>query len=51
VKEKYTLHATEGRKTNWIAKILRRNCLLEHVTEGKIEGEEKKKKGTQAAIV
>jgi hypothetical protein len=26
------------RKANWIGHILRRNCLLKHVTEGKIEG-------------
>ena len=26
------------RKTNWIGHILRRNCLLKRVTEGKIEG-------------
>jgi hypothetical protein len=24
-------------ETNWICHILRRNCLLKHVTEGKIE--------------
>jgi hypothetical protein len=28
----------KGRKANWIGHILRRNCLLKHVTEGKIEG-------------
>ena len=26
------------RKANWIGHILRRNCLLKHVIEGKIEG-------------
>jgi len=26
------------RKADWIGHILRRNCLLKHVTEGKIEG-------------
>ena len=26
------------RKTNWIGLILRRNCLLQRVTEGKIQG-------------
>jgi hypothetical protein len=26
------------RKTNWIGHILRRNCLLKHVIEGKIAG-------------
>jgi hypothetical protein len=26
------------RKANWIGHILNKNCLLKHVTEGKIEG-------------
>jgi hypothetical protein len=26
------------RKANWICHILRRNCLLKHIIEGKIEG-------------
>jgi hypothetical protein len=26
------------RKANWIGHILRRNCLLKHVIEGKVEG-------------
>ena len=29
------LRTIKGRKANWIGHILRRNCLLEHVTEGK----------------
>jgi hypothetical protein len=32
------LHTTERRKANWIGHILRRNCLLKHVIEGKLEG-------------
>jgi len=32
------LHTRKRRKTNWIFHILRRKCLLKHVTEGKIEG-------------
>ena len=28
-----------GRKANWIGHILRRNCLLKQVIEGKIKGE------------
>jgi hypothetical protein len=30
------LHAMKRRKTNLIGHILRRNCLLKHVNEGKI---------------
>ena len=33
------LHEIRKRKANWIGHILRRNCLLEHVTEGKIKGQ------------
>ena len=33
------LHATRKWKTNWIGHILRRNCLLKQVIEGKIKGE------------
>ena len=32
------LHITKRRKTNWIGHILRRNCLLKHVVEQKVEG-------------
>ena len=32
------LHEIRKRKTNWIVHILRRNCLLQRVTEGKIQG-------------
>ena len=28
----------EGRKANYIGHILRRNCILQHVIEGKAEG-------------
>ena len=39
VKEKINvLHTTKNRKTNRTAHILRGNCLLKHVTVGKIEG-------------
>jgi len=31
-----TVHATKSRKVNWITHILRKNCPLKHVTEGKI---------------
>ena len=32
------LHEIHKRKENWIGHILRRNCLLQRVTEGKIKG-------------
>jgi len=32
------LHEICKRKANWISHILRRNCLLQRVTEGKIQG-------------
>ena len=32
------LHEIRKRKANWIGHILHRNCLLQRVTEGKIEG-------------
>jgi hypothetical protein len=37
-KERNILHTITRRKANWIGHILRRNCLLKHVTAGKIEG-------------
>jgi hypothetical protein len=33
------LHEISKRKANWIGHILRRNCLLRQVIEGKIRGE------------
>ena len=33
------LHEIRKRKANWIGHILRRNYLLQHVTEGKIKGQ------------
>jgi hypothetical protein len=36
--ERNNLHTIKCRKTDWIIHILRRNCLLRHVIEGKIEG-------------
>jgi ribosomal 50S subunit-associated protein YjgA (DUF615 family) len=35
--ERNILHTVKRRKANWIGHILRRNCLLKHVIEGKIE--------------
>jgi hypothetical protein len=36
--ERNILHTVKGRKANWIGHILRRNCLLKHVMEGKLGG-------------
>jgi hypothetical protein len=39
VKEEWNiLHTIKRRKSNWIGHILRRNSLLKHVIEGKLEG-------------
>jgi hypothetical protein len=39
VKEQWNiLHELRKRKANWIGHILRRNCLLQQVIDGKIEG-------------
>jgi hypothetical protein len=38
------LHEIRKWKANWIGHILRRNCLLKQVIEGKIKGEKEKKK-------
>ena len=37
--ERNILHEISKRKANWIGHILRRNCLLQQVIEGKIKGE------------
>ena len=36
--ERNGLHKVQGRKANLIIHILRRNCLVNHVIEGTIEG-------------
>ena len=36
--ERNILYAIKSRKCNWIVHILRSNCLLKHVIEGKIDG-------------
>jgi hypothetical protein len=35
--ERNIVHTVNRREANWIGHILRRNCLLKHVIEGKIE--------------
>ena len=37
--QRNNLHEIRKRKANWIGHILRRNCLLKQVIEGKINGE------------
>jgi len=37
--QRNSLHEIRKRKANWIGHILRRNCLLKQVMEGKIKGE------------
>jgi hypothetical protein len=37
-KQRNILHEISKWKSNWIGHILRRNCLLRHVIEGKIKG-------------
>ena len=37
-KERNILHKIKRRTANWIGHILRRNCYLKYVVEGKIEG-------------
>jgi hypothetical protein len=36
--ERKVLYKLERRKANWIGHILRRNCLIKHVIEEKLEG-------------
>jgi hypothetical protein len=36
--QRKVVHEIRKRKGNWIVHILRRNCLLQRVTEGKIQG-------------
>ena len=35
--ERNILHTVSRRKANWIGQILRRDCLLKHVIEGRID--------------
>jgi hypothetical protein len=35
--ERNIVHTIKRRKANWIGHILRRNCFLKHVIEGKLE--------------
>ena len=42
------LHEIRERKANWIGHILRRNCLLKHVIEGKIKRQEDEEEGVRS---
>ena len=37
--QKNMLHEIRKRKANWVGHILRRNCLLKQIIEGKIKGQ------------
>jgi hypothetical protein len=41
----HILHTMKRRKANWIDHILRRNCLLKHVIEGKQKEEAARRRG------
>ena len=41
------LHEIRKRKANWIGHVLRRNCLLQQVIEGKIKGADRSDKKTR----
>jgi hypothetical protein len=36
--ERNIVHTIKRRKANWVGHILRRDCLLKHVIEGKLKG-------------
>jgi hypothetical protein len=44
--ERISLHEIRKRKANWIGDVLRRNCLLKHVIEGKNGSDGKTSKKT-----
>jgi hypothetical protein len=46
-KERNILQTIRRRKSYWTGHILRRNCLLKHVTDGHIEGISDGKKRTK----
>jgi hypothetical protein len=38
IKERNVLRTVKRRKANWIGYVLRRNCLLQHIVKGNIDG-------------
>jgi hypothetical protein len=49
-KERNKTHSTKRSKTNWIGHILRRNCLLNNVIAGKIEGTGRRARGRKQLL-
>jgi hypothetical protein len=45
--ERNILHTPKRRKVNWVGHILRRNCLLKRVIEGKIEVKRRRRRRNQ----
>ena len=39
--ERHIVHTVKRRKANWIGHVLRRNCLVKHLIELKVEGRRK----------
>jgi hypothetical protein len=48
--ERNILHTVNRRKAHWIGHILRRNCLLKHVIEGKIEDTGRRRRGRKQLL-
>ena len=46
-KQRNILHDISKRKANWIGHILRRNCLLQRVIDGKIKGGDRSDRKTK----
>jgi hypothetical protein len=49
LKERNALHTIQRKNANWIGHMLRKNCLLKHVIEGKVEGYGEARKKTEVA--
>jgi hypothetical protein len=48
--ERNILHTIRRSKANWIGHILRRNCLLNHIIEGKIRGTRRRGRGCKQLL-
>jgi hypothetical protein len=49
-KQRNILHEIRKRKANWISHVLRINCLLHRVTEGKIQGGKEEQKDEEEDV-